>query len=104
MAQAAEEKAPETATMAERQALKEQSLKARKDYDQARQVQTTYHENLRGVSDAIHPFSLSDSSPNDAEKIAERLEARAKAFEQLSNRKQADMVEESGKHSPVVLR
>ena len=104
VAQAAEEKIPETATTAERQALKEQSLNARKDYDQARQVQTTYHENLRGVSDAIHPFSLSDSSPNDAEKIAERLEARAKAFEQLSNRKQADMVEESGKHSSVVLR
>jgi len=36
-----------------------QSLNARKDYDQARQVQTTYHDNLRGVSDAIYPFSLS---------------------------------------------
>ena len=59
MAQAAEEKTPETASTAERQELKEQSLNARKDYDQARQVQTTYHENLRGVSDAIHPFSSS---------------------------------------------
>ena len=36
VAQAAEEKAPETATTAERQALKEQSLTARKGYDQAR--------------------------------------------------------------------
>jgi hypothetical protein len=69
VAQAAEEKAPETATTAERQALKEQSLNARKNYDQARQVQTTYHENLQGVSNAIHPFSLVESSPNDAEKI-----------------------------------
>ncbi|HEY5139070.1 MAG TPA: hypothetical protein VIJ25_07100, partial [Methylococcales bacterium] len=85
VAQAAEEKTPETATTTERQALKEQSLNARKDYDQARQVQTTYHENLRGVSNAIHPFSLSGSSPNDAEKIAERLETSAKAIEQLAS-------------------
>jgi hypothetical protein len=84
VAQAAEEKAPETATTAELQELKEQSLTARKDYDQARQVQTTYHENLQGISDAIHPFSLFDSSPNDVEEIAERLETRAKAFEHLA--------------------
>ena len=84
VAQAAEEKAPETATTAERQALKEQSLTARKGYDQAKQVQRTYHENLQGISDAIHPFSHFDSSPNDAEEIAERLETRAKAFEQLA--------------------
>jgi hypothetical protein len=84
VAQVTEEKAPETVTTAERQALKEQSLNARKDCDQARQVQTTYHENLRGVSDAIHPFSLSDSSPNDAEKVAQGLETRAKAIEQLA--------------------
>lgn len=59
VAQAAEEKAPETTTEAELQDLKEQSINARKDYDQARQVQTTYHEKLQGISDAIHPFSSS---------------------------------------------
>jgi hypothetical protein len=84
VAQAAVEKGPETATTAERQELKEQFLTARKDYDQTRQVQTTYHENLRGVSDAIHPFSLFDNSPNDAEKVAEGLETRVKAIEQLA--------------------
>jgi hypothetical protein len=61
VAQATEEKAPETATEAEQHDLKEQSLKARKDYDQAKQVQATYHENLQGISDAIHPFSLFDN-------------------------------------------
>ena len=50
VAQAAEEKVPETATEAELQNLKEQSLNARKDYDQAKQVQTTYHENLQGIT------------------------------------------------------
>ena len=35
-------------------------------------------------SDAIHPFSLIDNSPNDAEKIAQGLETRAKAIEQLA--------------------
>jgi hypothetical protein len=54
------------------------------DYDQARQVQTTYHENLQGISDAIHPFSLIDPSSNDAEKVEEGLETRAKALEHLA--------------------
>jgi hypothetical protein len=84
VAQTTEEKAPETATEAEQHDLKEQSLKARKDYDQAKQVQATYHENLQGISDAIHPFSLIDNSPNDAEKVEEGLENRAKAFEHLA--------------------
>jgi Family of unknown function (DUF6399) len=84
VAQAAEEKAPETATEAELQGLKEQSLNARKDYDQGRQVQATYHVNLQGISDAIHPFSLIDHSPNAAEKAEEGLENRAKAFEHLA--------------------
>jgi hypothetical protein len=84
VAQTTEEKAPETATEAEQHDLKEQSLKARKDYEQAKQVQATYHENLQGISDAIHPFSLIDNSPNDAEKVEEGLENRAKAFEHLA--------------------
>ena len=88
MAQAAEENALETkttTTMTERQALKEQSITARKNYDQARQVQTEYHENLQGISDDLHPFSLFDNSPNDAEKVTAGLEARAKAIEQLAD-------------------
>ena len=63
VAQTTEEKEPETATEAEQHDLKEQSLKARKDYDQVKQVQATYHENLQGISDAIHPFSLIVNSP-----------------------------------------
>ena len=88
VAQAAEENALETkttTTMTERQALKEQSITARKNYDQARQVQTEYHENLQGISDDLHPFSLFDNSPNDAEKVTAGLEARAKAIEQLAD-------------------
>jgi hypothetical protein len=84
VAQTAEEKAPETATEAELHDLKEQSLNARKDFDQAKQVQAAYHENLQGISDALHPFSLVDNSPNDAEKVEEGLENRAKAFEHLA--------------------
>ena len=88
VAQASEENALETkttTTMTERQALKEQSITARKNYDQARQVQTEYHENLQGISDDLHPFSLFDNSPNDAEKVTAGLEARAKAIEQLAD-------------------
>jgi len=90
MTQAAEEKAPEAATEAELQDLKEGSLNARKDADQARQVQSTYHENLQGVSDALHPFSLLDNSPNDTKKVEEGLENRAKAFEHLAHEQAID--------------
>jgi hypothetical protein len=76
--QAAEEKAPETATTAERQKLEEQFSNVKKVLDQARQVLALFHENLLGVSDAIHPFFLFDNSPNDAEKVAEGLEKRQK--------------------------
>ena len=84
VAQTAQEKAAEAATEAELQTLKDQSHNAAKDYDQARQVQATYQENLQGVSDDIHPFSLLDHRPNDAEKVEEGLENRAKALEQLA--------------------
>ena len=47
-------------------------------------VQTTYQENLQGISDAIHPFSRSDISPDDAEKVEGVLETRAKAIERLA--------------------
>ena len=84
VAQTAEEKASEAATEAELQNLKDQAHNARKDYGQARQVQATYQENLQGVSNEIHPFSLLDNSPNDAEKVEEGLENRAKAIEHLA--------------------
>ena len=84
VAQAAEEKAAETATEAELHDLKERLLNARKDAAQAKQVQTLYHENRQGISDAIHTFSLIDNSPNDAEKVEEELESKAKAIEHIA--------------------
>ncbi len=43
-----------------------------------------YHENMQGVGDEIHPFSLEDNSVNNAEKIEQRLEVRAQAFERIA--------------------
>lgn len=39
-----------------------------------------YHENLLGIGDEIHPFSVVDNSRNDSGKVISRLEQRAQAF------------------------
>ena len=55
--------------------------------EKAQQTQTDYHENLQGISEEVHPFSLNDNSINDAEKIEERLENRAQLFERIAQSK-----------------
>jgi len=62
-------------------------INAEKELEKARQTQTDYHENLQGISEEIHPFSLNDNSINDAEKIEERLENRAQIFERIAQSK-----------------
>lgn len=32
-------------------------------------AQSEYHENLQGIGDEVHPFSLTDNNINDAEKV-----------------------------------
>lgn len=59
-------------------------MSAQKKLDQAKQAQTDYHDNLQGIAEEVHPFSLIDSQINDAEKVEERLEERAQAFEQIA--------------------
>ena len=45
-----------------------------------------YLENLHGVSEAIHPFSIGDSSPQTATEIQYNLEEKARAFEKIAHR------------------
>lgn len=86
----------ETAQNAENKATKKQDpgfklfnrkvtrMSAQKKLDQAQQAQTDYHDNLQGIAEEVHPFSLIDSQINDAGKIEERLEKRAQAFEKIA--------------------
>ncbi len=66
--------------------LKEQRVEAETELKEAKEVQTKYHESLQGIADEVHPFSLSDSSMNDAEKVIERLELRAQTFENIAEK------------------
>jgi hypothetical protein len=50
------------------------------------QRREAYLENLHGVSEAIHPFALSDSSPQTAPAIQQSLEDKARAFEKIARR------------------
>lgn len=50
------------------------------------QVRDTYLETLHGVAEALHPFSLVDSTPQTAPEIAHHLEDKARSFEQLAHR------------------
>jgi hypothetical protein len=63
--------------------ITDQSLTAKKEFEDAKQAQSDYHENLQGISEEIHPFSLNDNSIKDAEKVEKALDSRAQAFEKI---------------------
>jgi Family of unknown function (DUF6399) len=81
-AQAAEDKAIKKATGVAN--LEAERASAEKTLEAARQSQQDYHENLQGISDEIHPFSMDDNSVNDAGKMVQRLEGRAQALDVIA--------------------
>jgi len=83
-AQTAESKDTKEARLAEEPSLTAKTLTAEKSLETAKQSQQDYHENLQGISDEVHPFSLTDNRINTAEKVLQGLEARAQAFEKIA--------------------
>lgn len=59
-------------------------MTAEKELEKAKKSQADCHENLQGIADEVHPFSLNDNSINDAEKVEKQLELRAQAFEKIA--------------------
>ena len=82
--QAAEDKAAKRADEAALVSRQAERITAEKTLEAAKKSQQDYHENLQGISDEVHPFSVVDNSVNDTEKIVQRLEGRAQAFESLA--------------------
>ena len=82
--QAAEDKAAKKADETALVGLQAERTVAEKMLEAARQSQQDYHENLQGISDEVHPFSVVDNSVNDAEKVVQQLEGRAQAFEAIA--------------------
>ena len=82
--QAAKDKAVKKADETALVSLEVDKITAEKALDAAKQSQQNYHENLQGIGDEVHPFSLIDNNVNDAEKVVQRLESRAQAFEAIA--------------------
>jgi len=84
VAQTAESKDSKKAKLREYLILRENRINAEKKLENAKQSQQDYHENLQGIGDEVHPFSLTDNSINTAEKVVQGLEVRAQAFEKIA--------------------
>lgn len=83
-AQHAENKGFSSGTEDERIILQENRIAAEKNLAANQQSQSDYHDTLQAISDAVHPFSLVDSSQNDANKVEELLEQSAQTFEKIA--------------------
>lgn len=57
---------------------------AEQAYKQIQETRTDYHENLAGIAEDVHPFSLQTSHINRAEHVVSSLEKRAQAFESIA--------------------
>lgn len=53
-------------------------------YKKMQEIRADYHENLAGIAEAVHPFSLQSQQPNRAEQVIGGLEKRAQAFEKIA--------------------
>ncbi len=65
--QTAENKTPETSKEIAR-------INDEKGLDDTKQVQTDYYNNLHGIAEDVHPFSLADNHINDAKEVKEKLD------------------------------
>jgi hypothetical protein len=66
--------------------LEADRINTEKMLEAVRQSQHDYHVNLQGIGDDVHPFSVVDSSVNDAEKVLQLLEGGALAFKALAEK------------------
>ena len=61
-----------------------QVVDAERTYKQILKTRTDYHENLAGIADEVHPYSLQTQQPNRTEQVVTGLEQRAQAFEKIA--------------------
>lgn len=71
-------------------ALLEQAIQNEKVCAETKVALAAYHENLPGIADEIHPFSILDNTHNDSESVISGLEQRAQAFEKIAQAQAID--------------
>lgn len=74
------QKAANKARADEKAALEIEHAQAIAELTQVDKAQQDYHENLLGITDDLHPFSLEDNTGNTADSVALKLEKRAEAI------------------------
>jgi hypothetical protein len=70
--------------------LIEQAIQDQKACAEIQETLADYHENLPGVADEIHPFSIVDNSRNGSESVISGLEKRAQAIEKIAQSQKID--------------
>ena len=61
-----------------------QVVDAEQAFKQIQETRADYHENLAGIAEDIHPFSLQTQHVNRAAQVLSSLEKRAQAFEKIA--------------------
>jgi hypothetical protein len=61
-----------------------QVVDAERLYKPIQEACADYHENLAGIAEDVHPFSLQSQQINRAEQVTASLEKRAQAFEKIA--------------------
>jgi len=61
-----------------------QVVDAERTYKPIQEARADYHENLAGIAEDVHPFSLQTQQINRAEQVTSSLEKRAQAFEKIA--------------------
>ncbi len=61
-----------------------QVVDAERAFKQIQNTRTDFHENLAGIAEDVHPFSLASPQPNRTEQVTSNLEKRAQAFEKIA--------------------
>ena len=65
--------------------VKQSRIDAEKKFASVKQAKQNYHDNLLGVSDDLHPFSIDDNCISSADSIVSSLESRAQVFEKIAD-------------------
>lgn len=71
-------------SMTDDSALFEQAILDQQACAESQETLADYHENLLGISDEIHPFSILNNTCNDSKAVISGLEQRAHAFEKIA--------------------
>jgi len=80
----ATQKVTNKARVDEKEALETQQAPAIEARTQVDKAQQDYHENLLGISDDLHPFSLEDNTRNTVDSVTLKLEKRAEVLEVIA--------------------